>query len=396
MKTDNLVLLKTTDEPLPSIPLEEYPRPQLVRDSYICLNGEWDFTTSIENKIPETFDKKIIVPYCIESYLSKINNCYPTPTYYFYRKKFNVSSSFLKDKLLLHFDSVDQECWIYINKEKVIENKGGYIPFEVDIQQYIKPDENNEIIVVVKDTLDHNYPWGKQRIDRQGMWYTPVSGIWKTVWLESVSSDYIKDIKITTTLKDVTFKINSSAQYKKITIHTGSSPLIRRIKENTVTIKIPNPIVWDVDNPHLYYFDIETENDKVTSYFGLRTFTIQNKNGYPYFFLNNSPLFIHGLLDQGYYPDGIYTPHSYKEYERDILRMKELGFNTLRKHIKIEPLYFYYLCDKYGMLVIQDFVNNGNYSFLRDTVLPTVRVNIPEFLLWNKNKKGNKASQNTK
>ena len=390
MKANNLALLKTTDEPLPSIPLEEYPRPQLVRDSYICLNGEWEFAISSSDSIPENFDKKIIVPYCIESYLSKINYCYPTSTYYFYRREFSVSSSFLKDKLLLHFDSVDQECSVFVNKQKVIENKGGYIPFEVDIQQYINTDSNNEIIVIVRDTLDHKYPWGKQRVDRQGMWYTPVSGIWKTVWLESVSSDYIKDIKISTSLKEVTLKIDTEASYKKITIHTENNPIIRRTTDETITIKIPNPILWDVDNPHLYYFDIETENDKVTSYFGLRTFTIQNKNNYPYFFLNNKPLFIHGLLDQGYYPDGIYTPHSYKEYERDILRMKELGFNTLRKHIKIEPLYFYYLCDKYGMLVIQDFVNNGNYSFFRDTVLPTVRINVPEFLLWNKNKKGDK------
>ena len=157
MKSNNLVLLKTTDEPLPSIPLEEYPRPQLVRDSYICLNGEWDFTTPLEDSIPESFDKKIIVPYCVESYLSKVNHCYPTSTYYFYKKEFSIPSNFLKDKLLLHFDSVDQECTVYVNKQKVIENKGGYIPFEVDIQNFIKLEENNEIIVVVKDTLDHNY-----------------------------------------------------------------------------------------------------------------------------------------------------------------------------------------------------------------------------------------------
>ena len=387
MKANNLVQLKTSDSPLDEMPLKEYPRPQLVRDSYICLNGEWELATSSDDKIPSTFDKKIIVPYCVESYLSKINYCYPLTTNYFYRKEFNLDPSFIKDKVILHFDSVDQECAVYINGSKVKENKGGYIPFEVEIQDHLHS-EKNEIIVVVKDSLNHDYPWGKQRVDRQGMWYTPVSGIWKSVWLESVSNDYIKDIKISTSLNEVTLNINSDAEYKIITIHTPNKDIIRRTKEKQITIKIPNPILWDINNPHLYYFDIETDNDKVTSYFGLRTFEIKQKGEHPYFFLNNKPLFIHGLLDQGYYPDGIYTPHSYKEYERDILRMKELGFNTLRKHIKIEPLYFYYLCDKYGMLVAQDFVNNGNYSFIRDTALPTIRINVPEWLLLNKNKKG--------
>lgn len=386
MKANNLVQLKANDSPLPNIPLPEYPRPQLVRDSYICLNGEWELATTSSNNIPSHFDKKIIVPYCVESYLSQINYCYPLTTNYFYRKEFSLNPSFIKDKVILHLDGVDQECIVYLNGNKIKENRGGYIPFEVEIQDFLK-DGTNELIVVVNDTLNHNYPWGKQKVKRKGMWYTPVSGIWKSVWLESVSNDYIKDIKINTTLSEVTLNINTSSEYKKITIHTNGNDIIKRTRQNQVTIKISNPILWDIDNPYLYYFDVETENDKITSYFGLRSFEIKTKNNHPYFFLNNKPLFIHGLLDQGYYPDGIYTPHSYNEYERDILRMKELGFNTLRKHIKIEPLYFYYLCDKYGMLVIQDFVNNGEYNFLRDTALPTIRVNVPEFLLLNKTRK---------
>ena len=389
MKKNNYAQLFTSDKVLPKIPLEEYPRPQLVRDSYICLNGEWELATSSNFEIPSSFDKKIIVPYCVESYLSKINYLYPSTTYYFYRKSISLDKDFIKDKLLLHLDSVDQECFVYVNKTLVGKNYGGYIPFEYDITDYILLDEPNEIIIVARDTLNHDYPWGKQKRNRQGMWYTPVSGIWKTVWLESVSNDYIKNIKIDTTLNEVKLLIDSDAEYKKITIHTEAKDIIRRTKEKEISIKIPNPILWDVNNPHLYYFDVETENDKVTSYFGLRTFSIQNKNGYKYFFLNNKPLFIHGLLDQGYYPDGIYTPRSYDEYENDILRMKELGFNTLRKHIKIEPLYFYYLCDKHGMLLIQDFVNNGNYNYLRDTVLPTIRINVPEWTL-HKSKRARK------
>lgn len=389
MKANNFLKLSTSDIPLPNVPLPEYPRPQLVRDSYINLNGEWELATSSNKDIPSTFDKRIIVPYCVESQLSKINYCYPSTTYYFYKTSFTLNKSFLKDKLLLHLDSVDQECELYINNIKVGENVGGYIPFEIEIQDAIKVDSENTLIVVVRDTLNHDYPWGKQRIDRKGMWYTPVSGIWKTVWLESVSNNYIKSIKINTSLKDVTININSEAKSKKITIHTPTKDIIKRTNNDSVTISIPNPILWDLDNPYLYYFDIETEDDKVTSYFGLRTFSFKNKNNHQYFALNNKPLFIHGLLDQGYFPDGIYTPRSYEEYSRDILRMKELGFNTLRKHIKIEPLYFYYLCDKYGMLVAQDFVNNGNYSFFRDTALPTIKISVPEWML-NKSKKADK------
>ena len=389
MKQNNFLNLSTSDDKLPEVPLCEYPRPQLVRDSYINLNGQWDLATSSSKEIPSHFDKKIIVPYCVESALSRINYCYPTTTYYFYKKEFTLTSGFIKDKVLLHFDSVDQECEVYVNGNKVGENYGGYIPFELEIQDYIKVNEPNTLIVVVRDTLNHDYPWGKQKVDREGMWYTPVSGIWKTVWLESVSSDYIKSIKIDTTLKSVTIKINSDAENKKITIHTPTRDIIRRFSTQEVTIQIPNPILWDLDNPHLYYFDIETDNDKVTSYFGLRTFTFKTKNNHQYFAINNKPVFIHGLLDQGYFPDGIYTPRSYEEYSRDILRMKELGFNTLRKHIKIEPLYFYYLCDKYGMLVAQDFVNNGGYQYLRDTVLPTFGIDTPEWLLYKSRKARN-------
>lgn len=389
MKTNNYLKLSTSDIPLPKIPLSEYPRPQLVRNSYINLNGQWDLATSSSKDIPSHFDKKIIVPYCVESELSRINYFYPSTTYYFYKKEFSLPNGFIKDKVLLHFDSVDQECEVYINNIKVGENIGGYIPFEVEIQSALYYDVPNTIVVVVRDTLNHDYPWGKQRRDRQGMWYTPVSGIWKTVWLESVSNDYIKSVKIETTLKDVTIKVNTDSEYKKITIHTPTRDIIRRFTAESITISIPNPILWDLDNPYLYYFDIETDNDKVTSYFGLRTFSFKEKNGHKYFALNNKPTFIHGLLDQGYFPDGIYTPRSYDEYSRDILRMKELGFNTLRKHIKIEPLYFYYLCDKYGMLIAQDFVNNGNYSFFRDTALPTIRINVPEWML-NKSKKADK------
>lgn len=369
-KQNNLIDLFTSDEPLEKIPLSEYPRPQFKRDSYINLNGEWEFEAKSNSEIPLTFSQKIIVPFCVESSLSNIHKRYPKGTYYFYKKKFHVDKSFIKDIVLLHLDGVDQECFIFLNNQLVDTNKGGYLPSSFDVKLLIH--EENELIIVCKDDLDTTQLYGKQREDRGGMWYTPVSGIWKTVWLESYNNKYFKDLKITTTLNTVNISINTNIKRKKIIIHTETKDIVKEFSSNNLTLVIDKPVHWTLEHPFLYYFDLISDEDKIESYFALRTFTIQQYNNHLHFFLNNQPIFLHGLLDQGYYPDGIYTPRSYKEYEKDIITMKELGFNTLRKHIKIEPLYFYYLCDKLGMLLIQDMVNNGDYHYIKETVIPTI------------------------
>jgi len=220
------------------------------------------------------------------------------------------------------------------------------------------------------------------------MWYTSVSGIWQSVWLESVSRSYISSLKITPTLEEVTIEISIDTDDKKdskaennidslaisktIRIETQYGVIEKVFEGNKIVIPIENPKVWSPENPYLYEFVIKTKDDKITSYFALRTLSVQNVENIPRLCLNGKPYFFHGILDQGYYSDGIYLPASSSGYENDIKTMKELGFNTLRKHIKVEPATYYYLCDKLGMVVFQDMINNGFYSFIRDTALPTI------------------------
>lgn len=354
-------------------PLNEYPRPQLKRESYINLNGKWDFKITDNDQLPEDFYEKIVVPFCVESYLSGIKKLINENDYIYYRKNIKFDKSFIKDKVILHFDAVDQHCKIYINRNLVIENNNGYLPFEVDIKPFLI-DGENEILVQVKDELSHDFPYGKQRKDRGGMWYTPVSGIWQSVWIESVSNDYVKNLTITPNVDNntVTIIANSSSNNFTLKIYDEEKLIYKATQSTPIfLINLENGKLWSPENPHLYDIELTTDNDKITSYFALRKFSVNDKH----FLLNNKPYFVHGLLDQGYFPEGIYTPGSYKAYENDILEMKRLGFNCLRKHIKIEPMRFYYYCDKIGMLVFQDFVNSGDYSFFVDTALPTIGIN---------------------
>ena len=356
--------------PLEDIPLCEYPRPQFKRDSYLCLNGEWEFKTSyLDNDLEGEYKEKIIVPYSMESYLSSINRYLNKGEYLYYRKIFKLDNDFNKGRVVLHFDAVDQIAEIYLNNNLVATHEGGYLPFEVDITSYLK--EENTLIVKVQDDLDLKYGYGKQTKVSKGMWYTKTSGIWKTVWLESTKEEYFNNVKIDVTLSSVTLTLDTNVEEKTIIIHTENGDIIRTFKENKITIDIDNPHLWSPEDPYLYYFELIGEDDKIESYFALRTIKVSNDN-IPFILLNDQPYFFHGLLDQGYFPDGLLTPKAYKKYEDEILALKELGFNVLRKHIKIEPLYFYYLCDKLGMIVFQDMVNNSSYSFIRDTALPTI------------------------
>ena len=203
------------------------------------------------------------------------------------------------------------------------------------------------------------------------MWYTPLSGIWQTVWLEKVPENYVKEIKITPSLTDVNIKV-TGGDTKKVIELDGEH---YEFEGDEFTLTPKEIHLWSPDSPYLYNFTLFCGEDKISSYFALREIGTANINGTSYITLNQKPLFFNGLLDQGYYPDGIYTPANEKAYLDDILKCKELGFNTLRKHIKIEPDIFYYYCDLHGMLVFQDMVNNGSYNFLIDTALPTVSIN---------------------
>lgn len=347
-----------------AIPWNTYPRPQMKRDSFFCLNGEW--SVFIDDGYPQT----IRVPFCPESLLSGL--CIPpsasvTMDYF---KTFTLPDGFIKGRVILHFGGVDACANIIINGERVGFHQGGYEAFSIDITDRLQPE--NQLTVEVWDNLrPHTLPYGKQRADRGGMWYTPVSGIWQTVWLESVPETYIKSLRIDTTA-DTAIITAEGVTDGTVTVYTPEGTVTAPLADGKATVKIPSPRLWSPDDPYLYEFILEAGEDKVQSYFALRTLEIKPVNGIPRLCLNGSPVFLHALLDQGYFSDGIYTPASPACYEQDILAMKSLGFNTLRKHIKVEPEQFYYDCDRLGMLVMQDMVNNGHYSFIRDTALPTV------------------------
>ena len=344
----------------------QYPRPQMKREKYEMLNDGW------------TLDKEpVCVPYPPQSLLAK----YPheVKESMIYEKEFEIPDSFGEEKILLHFGAVDQKARVYVNGELAGSHGGGYLPFVIDITTLVRRDEKNKLTVKVTDTLDRSYPYGKQRKKRGGMWYTPVSGIWQSVWMENVAETYIEKVILTPDLTgvDISLEMNGAKAAKKFraTVLLENGEKLTQQFEGTsgrIDLSSYNPRLWTVEDPYLYTMTVEVENDTVETYFALRTIDIHEVEGVKRVCLNGKPVFMHGVLDQGYYSDGIYLPAEPEEYERDILRMKELGFNMLRKHIKIEPEAFYYYCDKHGMLVVQDMVNNGGYSFVSDTALPTI------------------------
>ena len=354
-------------EALTGTPWTVYPRPQMKRDSYLNLNGEWEF--SVKN--PEFTGNTIQVPFCPESLLSGVNEHFTEGTPLWYRRKVNLAKHFNRGRILLHIGAADQTADVYINGKHMLRHEGGYEAFSVDITEQLR--EENEICIRCHDDLhDQSYPYGKQVLPekRGGMWYTPVSGIWQTVWLESVPETYIRKLDIANEGYSVTISTIPALDGKVTVAGLGEYAL----QNGSVTITPDTPHLWSPEDPFLYDFVVEAGEDRVESYFAIRCLEVKKIGKYPRLCLNGKPYFFHGLLDQGYWPDGLFTPAAPECYADDILAMKALGFNTLRKHIKVEPEEFYYQCDKLGMIVWQDMVNNSDYNFLWDTALPTVGI----------------------
>ena len=357
-------LMTPAGESLSGTPWTAYPRPQLKRENYVNLNGTWEFTVTDSQALPESYDRSIFVPFCPESQLSGIGQHFPEGSSLFYRRTFSLPED-VQGRVLLHCGAVDQVAEVYVNQIKMGTHEGGYEAFCFDITDALKA-ENELVIRAADDLRPHVFPYGKQVMHRGGMWYTPVSGIWQTVWLEWVPENYVNSLDIQVTLTQATITV-SPALSGTVTCQGVDYPLV----DGKAVISPENPHLWTPEDPYLYDFTIQAGEDRFDSYFALRTLEIQAVKGLQRLCLNGKPYFFHGLLDQGYWPDGIFTPATPECYARDILSMKELGFNTLRKHIKIEPEQFYYDCDRLGMIVFQDMVNNGDYNFLRDTVAPT-------------------------
>ena len=349
-------------------PWNEYPRPSMVRGSFLCLNGTWDFGIAKKGCAPEYTDK-ILVPFPPESLLSGYEKRIPKKHLLHYRRTFTLPDDFIKERVILHFGAVDAVCDVYLNGTSVAHHEGGYLPFSADITDVLARGEENVLTLQITDDISPKYPYGKQTHKRHGMWYTPVSGIWQTVWLESVPKNHIERIKITPTTKDVLIEVVGGTNEKVLTLEDGS---VYKFSGMCVTVTPREPILWTPETPHLYSFTLESGEDKIESYFALREIGSKTVNGIPRLTLNGKPYLFSALLDQGYFPDGIFLPATSEGYLDDIRAAKEMGFNTLRKHIKIEPEIFYNLCDRMGMVVFQDMVNNGKYSFFFDTALPTV------------------------
>ena len=343
------------------IPHNVYPRPQLVRDSFICLNGEWELEVSRSTDIPKKFTKKITVPFPPQSRLSGVDCEIGLNDTLYYRTFFDSPILEEGHRLILHFGAVDNHAEVFLNGSLVASHDGGYLPFEADITDALV--QKNELIVRVVDRLDPDYPYGKQRERRGGMWYTPISGIWQTVWLEVVPINRVENLKIDVSLDRASIEVSGNFKELSASLLNAEGEVL--VDNSTLTVIPSNAINWTPDNPFLYRLRIFADGDTVDTYFALRTLSVKIVNDIPRMCLNDKPFFFHGLLDQGYFEDGIFTPRDLFDYTRDIENAKSLGFNTLRKHVKVEPECFYYDCDRLGMIVFQDFVNNSPYSFLR-------------------------------
>ncbi len=361
----------------------EYPRPQMQRREWQSLDGEWDCAFVNDNIASVRaedviFDKKIRVPFSPESPLSGINRMTTPSETLVYRTTFLRKE---KDKIaLLHFGAVDYECKIFINGAYVGGHIGGYTPFELDTTDFLK--DVNELRVLVSDPSDTQpISRGKQKIKNGGIWYTPTSGIWQSVWLEYLPKTYIKSLRIKPDLDslsvDISMISNDGETSFDIIMDNGEK---YSAQDGKITIRLPQAIPWTPENPYLYCFTAKCGDDEVRSYFAMRKFSVgKREDGKPCFMLNNRPYFMTGLLDQGYWSDGLYTAPCDEAMVYDIYLAKKCGFNTLRKHIKVEPLRWYYHCDRLGMIVWQDFVNGGGkYKKSAILLLPNIGINIKD------------------
>jgi beta-galactosidase/beta-glucuronidase len=361
------LMTRWAKEVTPENAWREYPRPQMRRKDWLNLNGLWNYTVASKSvDIAPDFHEKILVPFPIESALSGVKRLLRSEEILWYRRIFSIPPEWRGKRVLLHFGAVDWKTKVYVNSQLVGEHYGGYLPFYFDVTDVTANEAQNELTVSVWDPTDtHWQQRGKQVREPKTIWYTAVSGIWQTVWLEPVPPSYIAGLKITPDVDAgiVSVKVNLAG------MQTGAGEASIRVMEAgkaiavgetdpaeaEIRVSIPNLKLWSPASPHLYDLEIRVGEDKVGSYFGMRKFSVEDGR----LCLNNRPLFQFGPLDQGYWPDGLYTPPTDEAMRRDIELVKGLGCNMLRKHVKVEPARYYYYCDKMGLIVWQDMPNGG-------------------------------------
>lgn len=368
------LMTKWVKEVDPTCPWPEYPRPQMVRTSWQNLNGLWDYSI-VDQEVEriERFYQQILVPFPVESALSGVGQSLRLDQHLWYRRKFTIPDEWKGQRVLLHFGAVDWQAEVWVNGKKAGSHIGGYMPFSFDITPYLWDGENVILMAVWDPSEAGLQECGKQTRTPNGIWYTAVSGIWQTVWLEPVPPTYIHSFKLTPDIDQgqLTLDVVLEGETKGTLIYAQAFADGQEVASAEgmtwipFHLSIPDPHLWSPDDPYLYGLKLTLmkngrEVDEVTSYFAMRKFSIaKDAKGLPRTCLNNKSIFMLGPLDQGYWPDGLYTPPTEEAMLYDLEYTKKLGLNMVRKHVKVEPLRWYFACDKLGLIVWQDMPNGG-------------------------------------
>ncbi|HIS42943.1 MAG TPA: glycoside hydrolase family 2 [Candidatus Limiplasma pullicola] len=354
--------------------LTEYPRPQMRRDSYLNLNGRWEYAITGSDESPQSWDGTILVPFSPESALSGVGRTLEPGQTLWYRRELTVPEGFLPrdGRLLLHFGAVDQEAAVYLNGVLLGRHMGGYNAFTLDATDALGP--RNTLVVRVHDDTDASFhSRGKQKTRRGGIWYTPQSGIWQTVWMEAVPRHYIESLRIVPLFDQSAVEVTVRCAQPLQCEATVDGRTVPFTSGEAARIPMPDFRAWSPEDPYLYDLSVTLGEDRVESYFGMRKIEVRaDRGGVKRLFLNGEPYFQSGLLDQGYWPDGLYTAPSDEALIFDIQTAKAMGFNMLRKHIKVEPMRWYYHCDRLGMLVWQDMPSGGGKYRFSTVTLPLI------------------------